>query len=268
MTTAASGGNTMGKKSKRKSASQDVPRDDWSERRAFLTAFIAQPLNTGSDEHNDASDGGAASSGPDEHTNPSDTSGGRHPSTNQPDLTPDDATLAKVREKLELPPTDHTIGAARTSIPGLEAKGYFGVSSRLRGIAKQPRLDALYGEDRPIKSPNQNPQKRDHAEEDMLNAIHKDLERLGLSDTDLEGHVIDVLISKDDGVCTTCSGGLLSYKYKDGVIKQFSMVYPTLTLRISAQGGNALQFTPVIDGKVVDKSRKVLIVRNGEMVDE
>lgn len=245
----------MGKRKKRKAVSDYVPREDWAERRAFLTAFIAKPSDAACDTTTDSASGDAAPSA-------------RHASADQPDLTPDDAALDKLRETLDLPVTLHTIGAARCSVPGLETKGYFGVSSSLRRKAGQPLLDELYGTDRPIKSPNPNAQKRDHAEEDMLNAIHQDLETLGLSDAALDGHVIDVLISKDDGVCTTCSGGLLPYKYKDGVIKQFSRMYPTLTLRISAQGGNALNFTPVIDGEVVDKSRKVLIVRNGEIVDE
>lgn len=241
----------MARTKKRKAISQDIPDDAWEQRRRFLMDFLgARPRRTGEGGADEAAEAGEDKLLP-----------------LPPDMTPAPDALSKIRDKLNLPDSQNTVGAARSSVPGLEDIGFFGISATLRRKAKQPTLDELYGKDRPIKSPNPNPMASAHAEEDMLSAVHVALEKLGLDDDALEGHVVDILISNAGGICPTCTGGLTTQNYQDGVLKQFSDIYPTLTLRITAQGGDALTLTQKIDGKTVDMSRNVVLIRGGVLVD-
>ncbi len=167
---------------------------------------------------------------------------------------PQDADLARIRDTLGLP-EGNTIAAAGTDIPGLEDKPLVGLSPKLRREAGLPSLDEEYGADRDIQSPNSAPIASRHAEEDILNAVSKGIEDAALGDEELEGRVVNMHISNATGICVTCIGGLGSSKGMDGVIKLFSLKYPTVIVRITAEGGNAY------------KDRAVVLVRGGEFVD-
>ena len=167
---------------------------------------------------------------------------------------PTAADLADIRTRLGLSDVN-TLAAAGTNIPAIADKSFVGLSPALRREAGLPSLDELYGADRDIKSPNRNALASRHAEEDILNGFDTEITAANLSDDDLEGREISMHISNATGICVTCIGGLGTSKGMDGVIKQFSLKYPTLTIRITAEGGNAY------------KDRAVVLVRGGDFVD-
>ena len=181
-----------------------------------------------------------------------------------PQPSPQD--LADIRARFDLS-DDNTIAAAGTNIPALQGAPFIGMSRALRDAAGLDDLDEAYGEDRPIKSTNPAYIASGHAEEDVLNLFHKEITEADLSDEELDGAVINMLISNAGGICKTCFGGFGFGKYKDGVIKQFSDLHPNVTIRIAADGGDAFQGKIRVDGQVVDKSRKVVTVRGGVLVD-
>lgn len=51
---------------------------------------------------------------------------------------------------------------------------------------------------------------------------------------------MDVKISNASGICNKCSAGLVGNTDLNGVAKQFSERYPTLLLRVTAEGGSAM----------------------------
>lgn len=171
-----------------------------------------------------------------------------------PPPQPTDQDLADIRVELGLS-EDNTLAAAGTNIPALAGESFVGLSPALRRDAGLPSLDELHGKERAIKSPNPNPIASRHAEEDILNAVHARIEAEALDDEDLEGGIVNIHISNETGICHTCFGGLGTSRGRDGVLKQFSLLHPTLTLRITAQGGNARA------------DMAVVLVRNGVLVD-
>ncbi|XXE00003.1 hemagglutinin repeat-containing protein [Pseudomonas sp. Z3-6] len=162
--------------------------------------------------------------------------------------------LAIVRTKYNLPEGD-TIGVARTDIPGFESEVIEGLSPVLRRNAGLPSLDDLYGKERLIKSPYNNPLFTRHAEEDLFNNVANKIERQGLTSAQLNGRVVDVKISNASGICNKCSAGLVGNTDLNGVVKQFSERYPTLLLRVTAEGGSAMP------------NRLTVLVKGGRVVN-
>lgn len=80
--------------------------------------------------------------------------------------------ISKIRENYRLGDSD-TVAAGRTDIPGLESDLFEGLSRTRRQEVGLRSLDEIYGEDRPIQSPNRNAQASRHAEEDIFNSIAK-----------------------------------------------------------------------------------------------
>ncbi|MDR0191806.1 filamentous hemagglutinin N-terminal domain-containing protein [Pseudomonas yamanorum] len=162
--------------------------------------------------------------------------------------------LAVTRAKYNLP-DGNTIGVARTDIPGFESDVIEGLSPVLRRNSGLPSLDELYGEARVIKSPYNNPLFTRHAEEDLFNNVANKIDKQGLTAAQLDGRVVDVKISNASGICNKCSAGLTGNSDLNGVVKQFSQRYPTLLLRVTAEGGAAMpnRLTVLVkDGRIVN----------------
>lgn len=71
----------------------------------------------------------------------------------------------------------------------------------------------------------------------------------------LDGRVLDVKISNASGICNKCSAGLVNNTNLNGVVKQFSERYPTVLLRVTAEGGLAMpnRLTVLVKvGKIVN----------------
>ena len=162
--------------------------------------------------------------------------------------------LAAIRLKYSVP-EGNTLAVARTDIPGLEGTVVEGLSPSLRARAGLPSLDEVYGVDRTIKSPYQNPLFTRHAEEDLFNGLSQKIDSSGLSATDLAGKTVDVKISNMSGVCNKCTAGLSGSSDLSGVVQQFSNRYPDLTVRITAEGGTAMP------------GRTTVLIRGGKIVN-
>ncbi|MBR8828184.1 MAG: hypothetical protein DSM107014_09860 [Gomphosphaeria aponina SAG 52.96 = DSM 107014] len=168
--------------------------------------------------------------------------------------------LESLRQKYNLLSPAKTIGVAKTDIPGLEDEIFEGLSPQQRKEAKLPSLDEIMP-NREIKSPSKNPAFTRHAEEDILNQVHEKIKLQGLTDQDLDGKTLFIHIDNDRGLCELCAVGLRDTgNNKIGVVKQFSDLYPTLKIQITAQDGVALRRSPEKGGKI-----KVLVVKGGKI---
>lgn len=172
-----------------------------------------------------------------------------------------DESIDEIRLRLKLP-NRNTVAATATDIPGLEDKIIEGLSPTLRTDAQPPlpSLDEIHGTNRRIKSPSHKPLYTRHAEEDVLNSIDAHITNTGLSDNDLANRTVSILVSRRAGVCPVCLAGIqgLSELRVHGVIKTFSELHPTLTIRIrTARGGEAAKgrakTLTIVDGKWINK---------------
>ncbi len=162
--------------------------------------------------------------------------------------------LASIRSRHNLSDRN-TVAASRTDIAGLEDQLFEGLSPALRREAGLESLDDLYGIDRPIRSPNPNPIASRHAEEDVLNALAKQIDDLGLTEAQLNGRTVNVHISNPKGVCNVCYQGLGKSTASPGVIRQFSERYPGLNVHVTAEGGAVrpgINSVTVRGGQIVD----------------
>jgi RHS repeat-associated protein len=151
-------------------------------------------------------------------------------------IVPTSADIQVIRTRYGLSDRN-TIAVGRTDIPGLEGQIFEGLSPALRREAGLESLDDLYGVNRPIQSPNPNPIASRHAEEDILNALARQIDDTGLTAAQLEGRTVNIHISNTGGVCNTCYQGLGNSTATPGVIRQFSERYPNINIRITAEGG-------------------------------
>jgi hypothetical protein len=172
-----------------------------------------------------------------------------------PAAEPTKADLDAYRARLNVPEGGNTIAIGRTNVPGLENEVFEGASPSIRKQAGLPDLDAA-APDRPIRSPNRNPLASRHAEEDLANDFVAKVEAAGLKPSDLDGKTLNIHISNDGGVCRTCMQGLKEgSNAPPGVLKQLSERYPGLTIRTTAEGGDAFS------------GGKALELRNGQIVN-
>ncbi len=158
-------------------------------------------------------------------------------------------------------PKLNTLAEATSNIPELNTEPIRGMSKRTRFKVKPQgpvkTLDEIYGKDR-IRTPFKLPRDLEHAEEEVLNELGLRIRKLRLSDEDLDGKVVSIIISNENGVCGGCTAGIpgLSHRPENGIIRQFSERYPTLTLRFRAVNG-----AEAVTGKA-----KILVIRNGEWI--
>ncbi|OAD19620.1 hypothetical protein THIOM_004733 [Candidatus Thiomargarita nelsonii] len=160
------------------------------------------------------------------------------------------AELDAFRQKIGVLADDiHTIGVAKTDIPGMQNITFEGASPKVRKLAGLP--DATPG---PIKSPNSNPLFTRHAEEDLANQFVAAVEKLGLTQADIEGRTLLMHISNPTGVCNVCRQGIKNPNVKPGVLKQLSEKYPRLTIKVTVESGGVKGGTEllILNGKFVD----------------
>lgn len=219
------------------------------------TVNVATVVSPGSPTLSSGSGGDDPSNGQASNRGPSQNGqqGTNNPSSSSFPLATN-TDLDALRVKYSVPEGD-TLAVARTDIPGMEKDVMDGLSPAIRAKAGLPSLDDVYGVDRPIKSPYQNPLFTRHAEEDLFNGVAQRIDSSGLKGSDLAGKTLDVKISNMNGVCNKCTAGLSGSSDLSGVVQQFSNRYPDLTIRITASGGNAMPGRPTIlirGGKIVN----------------
>ena len=168
-------------------------------------------------------------SGPGEVGPPNGGSGGgapRPPASQpvKPQVSSED--IAAYRKRIRVPKTD-TVGVARTNVPGLDGELFEGGSTLVRREAGLPPTP-----DGPIASPAQNPMFRNHAEQDIANKFVAAVEKAGLTPDQIEGRELLMRIQNDKGICNTCRQGLKNPSKPPGVLKQLSLRYPGLDIRV------------------------------------
>jgi hypothetical protein len=134
--------------------------------------------------------------------------------------------IADFRARHNVPTTD-TIAVGRTNVPGLEDIPFEGASPAVWQEAGLP--PKIPGQ---IESPSQIPRDRRHAEEDLFNQFIRKVQERSLRPSDVEGKLV-VHVSNPNGVCSVCRWGLDNPNVRAGVIKQFSKLYPKLTIEFS-----------------------------------
>ena len=125
----------------------------------------------------------------------------------------------------------------------------------MRREAGLPQLDEI-APDRSIKSPFKNPAFTRHAEEDIFNQVDNKIKDLGLTNKDLDGKTLSIHVGNSRGVCNKCAYGLFKDVKNPGVLKQFSDRYPNLKVKITAEGGSAVN------------NIETLIMKNGKVLAE
>ena len=154
--------------------------------------------------------------------------------------TVDSSDLAVLRDRWEVPKRE-TVAVGRTDIPGLEGVTFEAGAPKVRGEAGLLSWDndpLLSSSD--IQSPqNFLSQYKNHAEGGVLAQLDVAISRADI-DADVEGTVA-MIQSNRTGVCPICKSGLgTDPDAAIGVIKQFSLKYPNLTIIIKTDG-------PVVD---------------------
>ena len=129
-----------------------------------------------------------------------------------------------------------TIAVAATDAPGLETVVFEAGSPAVRRAAGLPPA-----EPGPISSPRLNPLFTLHAEEDVANQFVRAVDSAGLTPADLEGKTLAIHISNPTGVCRACVQGLKNPDVAAGVLKQLSVRYPGLTIRITVESAPGIQ---------------------------
>ncbi|MGR4864838.1 hypothetical protein [Caulobacter sp. LARHSG274] len=152
------------------------------------------------------------------------------------------ADLDALRARLGVSET-HTVAAARTDIPGLEARVFEGASPKVMKEAGLPQPEAG-----PIAAPFNNPLFVRHAEERVSNALARAIDALPTG-TDLAGRTVSIHVSQ--AVCSACKAGLRDSDAASGVLKQLSQRYPDLTIRVTAEGSDSA--LTLRGGAIVDR---------------
>ena len=162
--------------------------------------------------------------------------------------------LDALRNKWNVPETN-TIAIGKTDVPDLEDITFEGGSPKVRTEAGLPDLD-ISMPDRTIKAPSQNPLFTRHAEEGVANEFDIAVNKLGKDPKDVTG-TLYIHQSNPSGVCKKCIQGLANDTVKPGVLKQLSLKYPNLTIKVTSE----------IDESVKVTGRSSFTIKNGKYVD-
>jgi hypothetical protein len=135
--------------------------------------------------------------------------------------------LAALRSNLGIGPDLQTLAIARSNVPGLEGVTFNGGSPAIYDAAGLPRP-----EPGPISSPNPLPLFQNHAEQDIANQFVNAVNNAGLTQAELAGRNLNIMISNPTGVCTICAQGLSNPNVAPGVLMQLSNTYPGLNINV------------------------------------
>ncbi|MCY8224684.1 ribonuclease YeeF family protein [Bacillus haynesii] len=163
------------------------------------------------------------------------------------------ADLDVLRQKWNVPKTD-TVAVGKTDVEGLENLVFEGGSPKVRKEAGLPDLDSVMP-DRPIKSPGKIASATRHAEEGVLNDFISKVEALGKNPAEITG-TLKIHQSNPKGVCPTCIQGLNNPNVPAGVFKQFSKIFPNLTIEVTSE---------TIQG-IKPNGRLNFVIKNGEYI--
>jgi hypothetical protein len=161
--------------------------------------------------------------------------------------------LANLRLRIGVPTRD-TVAVARTNVPGLEHITFEGASPQARYQAGLPAAN-----EGPIKPPRHLASYGRHAEEDIANQVVRAIDEQGVAARNLKGSILDMQISHPKGVCRVCRSGLDS-DAPAGVLKQLSLRYPELTIRVfgetqSGSPAGSINFA-IRNGRYLDRSNQ------------
>ena len=172
---------------------------------------------------------------------------------NDEGLIVDGEDIKAIRKKYSLNDTN-TIAVGKTNVPGLEDIMFEGGSPKVR---KQLGIQDLDVEmpNRSIKAPSDNPLFTRHAEEVIVNKFDNAVHERGIPIENIVG-VLRIHQSNPSGVCRKCIQGLMNDNVKPGVLKQLSLKYPELTIKITSE----------IDSNINVTGRLEIIVKNGKYI--
>ena len=109
---------------------------------------------------------------------------------------------------------------------------------------------------RSIKAPSNNPLFTRHAEEVIANKFDTAVQEAGIPAEDVSG-TLYIRQSNPSGVCKKCLQGLNNNSVKPGVLKQLSLKYLDLIIKITSE----------LDADVKVTGRSEFIIKNGEYVN-
>ena len=155
---------------------------------------------------------------------------------------PDDLANLRVRMRV---PWRHTVGVASTTVPGLEDRIFEGGSSGVYDEARLPR--PARGQ---FKSLFEHTRSWGHAEEDLANQFHREVQALGLLPRDLAGHELRMYLSRPS--CPSCVSGL-DTDATPGVLKQLSTLYPDLIIHVGADTPKGARYFTIRNGSYISR---------------
>jgi hypothetical protein len=142
----------------------------------------------------------------------------------EPNVSP--SHIADFRARYRVAKT-HTVAVGRTNVLGLEDVPFDGASPAVwKEAGEPPPPPGKY------ESPSALDRDRGHAEEGLFNQFDREVKERRLRPSDIEGKLV-IHISNPKGVCTYCRSGLDNPDAPAGIIKQFSVDYPKLTIEFS-----------------------------------
>ena len=162
--------------------------------------------------------------------------------------------IQELRDKYDIPETN-TVAVGKTEIPGLEDITFEGGSPKVRQQLGMLDLDTeMPG--RSIKAPSNNPLFTRHAEEVVANKSDTAVQESGIPAEDVSG-TLSIHRSNPSGVCKKCIHGLNNNSVQPGVLKQLSLKYPNLIIKVTSE----------LNADVKVTGRSELIIKNGEYVN-
>lgn len=162
--------------------------------------------------------------------------------------------IQELRDKYDIPETN-TVAVGKTDIPGLEDITFEGGSPKVRQQLGMLDLDTeMPG--RSIKAPSNNPLFTRHAEEVVANKSDTAVQESGIPAEDVSG-TLSIHRSNPSGVCKKCIQGLNNNSVQPGVLKQLSLKYPNLIIKVTSE----------LNADVKVTGRSELIIKNGEYVN-
>lgn len=110
--------------------------------------------------------------------------------------------------------------------------------------------------DRNIKAPGTNPLFTRHAEEGVLNEFDSAVIKAGIKPEDVT-RTLKLHQSNPSGVCRKCYQGLANDKVPPVVLKQLSLKYPNLKIKVTSENDESIKVT----------GRLNLMIKNGKYID-
>jgi hypothetical protein len=136
------------------------------------------------------------------------------------------ADLAAMRARYNIPADEGVVAVGRSSHPDLQGDLPF------EGASPGVRTQVPVLQTTPVvTSPRTNLQFVEHAEEGVINEFIDAADAQGLTAGDFEGHTFGMHVSQ--APCSACAQGLTGTAVDPGVLRNFSLRYPGMTIRVT-----------------------------------